>query len=518
MDCLAWGVLKGRRCSSCCVWRHNYPGEHECAGCGRILALNNRYCRLCWQQARIEAKTAGELPRGAVSVLETGNRLRGHQLFFDRMKLRRPEPPPRRYGRRRGAPPKPPPVPVGRPAPGPVQLTLFDARRDFTRFNEAERADPDNPWLRWAIYLAHRLGEARGWGRGIRFAVRRGLVILLSQHADGDVVRYTEMVPALRRLGISSERVADVLTEMGILVDDRRSSFEDWLERKLDGLASGIRRDVETWQRTLRDGGPRTRPRTIGTVWNHMNNARPVLLEWSVRYDHLREVTRDDVLAALEGLHGVRRGNTLVALRSLFAFCKKIGTIFRNPASRIKVGQHAYGVLQPLSPDDVDQAVAVATTPASRLILALAAVHAARSKEIRELRLDDVELGDRKLVVAGRVRPLDDLTHRLLRDWLDYRRGRWPNTANPHLIINQHTATETGPVSTLWPIGKIALRGHTATLERLRVDRQLEEALTHGPDPLHLAAVFGLDEKTAIRYAASARQLLETEIECDTAG
>ena len=55
-----------------------------------------------------------------------------------------------------------------------------------------------------------------------------------------------------------------------------------------------------------------------------------------------------------------------------------------------------------------------------------------------------------------------------------------------------------------------------ATLERLRVDRQLEEALTHGPDPLHLAVVFGLDEKTAIRYATAARQLLETPIESTT--
>jgi hypothetical protein len=36
--------------------------------------------------------------------------------------------------------------------------------------------------------------------------------------------------------------------------------------------------------------------------------------------------------------------------------------------------------------------------------------------------------------------------------------------------------------------------GQAATLERLRVDRQLEEALTHGPDPLHLAAVFGIDQ------------------------
>jgi hypothetical protein len=53
-------------------------------------------------------------------------------------------------------------------------------------------------------------------------------------------------------------------------------------------------------------------------------------------------------------------------------------------------------------------------------------------------------------------------------------------------------------------------RGLTATLERLRVDRQLEEALTCGADPLHLASMFGIDDTTAIKYAAIARQLLDT--------
>jgi hypothetical protein len=99
---------------------------------------------------------------------------------------------------------------------------------------------------------------------------------------------------------------------------------------------------------------------------------------------------------------------------------------------------------------------------------------------------------------------------------LDYRRTRWPNTANPHLLISQQTAFENGPVGQRWA-AEIGWR-QAATLERLRVDRQLEEALTHGPDPLHLAVVFDIDEKTAIRYAATARQLLETRIERDTPG
>ncbi len=54
------------------------------------------------------------------------------------------------------------------------------------------------------------------------------------------------------------------------------------------------------------------------------------------------------------------------------------------------------------------------------------------------------------------------------------------------------------------------LQGHTATFERLRVDRQLEEALAHRADPMPLAVVVGLDEKTALHYASTARQLLET--------
>jgi hypothetical protein len=123
----------------------------------------------------------------------------------------------------------------------------------------------------------------------------------------------------------------------------------------------GIRRGVETWQRVLRDGGPRARARDIATVCSYLNHVRSALLDWSTRYDHLREVTRGDVLAVLDDLHGSQRINTLVALRSLFAFCKKTATIFRNPTSRIKVGQREYGVIQPLGPAEVEQAVTVAS-------------------------------------------------------------------------------------------------------------------------------------------------------------
>ena len=464
-----------------------------------MLAVKDGHCRLCWQQARRESQLAGGLRRGAVSVLQAGP-LRCHQLFSGRMKGRR------------GAPRKPPPAPASCPAVRWLQPGLSGAGKDFTRSGEDNDAGLHNPWLIWAIYLARRRGEARGRERGIRLGVRRALIIVLSGHAAGDTLCYWQIFPALRARDISAGRAAEVLQEMGVLVDDRRPSFEGWLERKLEGLADGIGREAGSWLRTMRDGGPRSRARSPETVWGHMNNVRPALLDWSQRYDHLREVTRDDIQAILDDLHGTRRSSFLVSLRSLFAFCKKNGMVFRNPASGIKVGQHPYGIAQPLGQADVDHAAGAAATPTARLVLVLAAVHAARTGAIRAAQLDDVDLGNRRLIIAGRVRPIDEFTRQILLDWLGCRRTRWPDTANPHLLINQHSAMGTGPVSTIY-FAKTKLRGQAATLERLRVDRQLEEALAHGPDPLHLAAVFGLDPKTAIRYAENARLLLTTGAE-----
>ncbi|ONK15570.1 hypothetical protein [Streptomyces sp. MP131-18] len=107
-------------------------------------------------------------------------------------------------------------------------------------------------------------------------------------------------------------------------------------------------------------------------------------------------------------------------------------------------------MLQPLLPEQVERSVAAAMTPAARLVLVLAAIHAARVAQIAAFMLDDVVLGNRRLTVAGRARPLDDLTLKLLIDWLDHRRRRWPSTANLHLLINNQTANTTGRAGNHW--------------------------------------------------------------------
>jgi integrase len=512
-DCLAWGLVVNRRCSACSRFAQQHPVD-RCTGCSRPQPVHKQYCRLCWSQARLEA-TATPAPVTAEACLP---RVNCHQLCFAHMnprcgrdkKLRQV----RQHGQI-GRPRKPAPPVAGRPRLVGAQLPLFVMARDFSGFTR-ERANLSNPWLAWARHVAHRHGEARGWVARVRGDVDDALIILLSEHAEGQKVSYGEMFPALRARGLSTERTVEILQMLELFVDDRRPPFEDWLGRKLDGLAPGIRREAEHWTKTLHDGGPRSSARAENTVYNYLNGIRPILAAWSTRNEHLREVTRDDVLAALKSLHGEQRRTTLVALRSLFAHAKKTKAIFRNPTSRIKVGQQESGVLQPLRPEHLKQTTQAAVTPATRVLVALAGVHAARVGTVLAMRLDDVDFGNRRLIIAGRSRPLDDLTYQVLLDWLRYRRERWPNTANPHLVINKHTALETKAANGKW--ASYLLNKQTAPLERLRIDRQLEEALAHGPDPLHLAVVFGLDAKTAIRYASSARQLLSAEIECDTSG
>ena len=335
---------------------------------------------------------------------------------------------------------------------------------------------------------------------------------MLEDYQEGGDVAWSRALPSLRARHLCAGHVAEVLRQAGVLDDDRRPAFDAWLDRKLDGVTGGIRRDAERWLRTLKDGGPRSRPRSIATVHSHLGKALPALLDWSARYHHLREVTRDDIQDHVRHLHGSQRHNALVALRSLFGFCLSAGVVFRNPARGVKVGRRpSFTVLQPLGQDDIDDAVAAAATPAARLIVALAGVHAARSSTICALLLSDADPGSGRLLLGGRTRPLDDLTAHLLRTWLEARHARWPGTANPHLLINAQTALSTGPASRTWACS--ALRGHAATIEALRVDRQLEEAIATGADPLHLAATFGLDPGTAVRYASSARQLLQTTAE-----
>lgn len=509
-ECLAFGLTY---CQGVCLACYNFSARYRehagrCGACRRQLPLKDGYCRLCWCQARHDRDAAATDARSAVVLAPWLARVRHHQLFFAGMERRRatPRTTPRRYGAK-GRPLKPPPPAAGRPASRSTQLALFVPGRDYrkVRFDLRRGGPPGNPWLAWALHLAHITAEARGWQPCTRRAMQRVLVSLLAGHRDGEAIAASAVHAVAIRHSLASQSAIEILAIMGVLTDDRPDLFTSWLDAKLAGLAAGLASEARRWALTLHNGGPRTRPRAPETARSYLRAARPALLAWSARYDHLREVTRGDVLAHVAGLYGHERQSAVSALRSLFTWAKKTGAVFRNPATGIKLGKHDLPVWQPLAAAQLADAVTAATTPQARVCVVLAAVHAARPGAIRALRLDEVDLASRRLRLAGTARPMGELTAKVLREWLEYRQRRWPHTANPHLLVSRESALHHGPVSGTWILN---LRGLPATLERLRIDCQLTEAMATGFDPLHLAQVFGISEQAAIRYAVNAQHLL----------
>lgn len=521
--CLAWGSgFNGGLCRACYDFAYRWP-VGDCGACGRRLPVKKCFCRLCWCQARLDRSHALGGATGTYTLLLPYVRLVQHQqLFLANMPAPRDligKRDQRRHGVGHGAPGitrKPAPPVVGLPPVAWLQPALVDPERRYHRRHDL-RTNPtlDNPWLGRALHLAHAYAQARGIDAEVERAINRALVMLLAEHAAGDTIRYSDIHRALRRHGSSALHVAYVLADMGVLADDRQRAFDSWIRRRLSRLAPAIARHVQMWGTVLLDGDDRVQRRSESTVRGYVTSLSPVLADWSARYEHLREIMRDDVTEQINLRSGTRRRDLMLAMRSLFRWAKKNGIIFRDPTSRIRLPRPSSPLPQPLTADKMAPVIQAASRPHLRLAVVLAAVHAAQLGDIINLQVSDVDIGDRLLTIAGRTRPMDELTRRALEDWLDYRRGRWPNTANPHLLVSARSAVGLGPVSRSW-LG-LTFRGLPATLDQLRIDRCLDEAIVSGADPLHVALVLNLCETTAIRYAAAARQILATGVETQAA-
>ena len=161
----------------------------------------------------------------------------------------------------------------------------------------------------------------------------------------------------------------------------------------------------------LLDGGTRARPRSHASIYVYFTAVQPLIQRWSADRGHLREVTAADVKAVLDPLHGHQLRTTIAAVRSLFRFAKKRGLIFANPAAGLKAGDPG-GSLLPMTDAEIRAVEQAATSPAQRLIVALAAVHAARWAAIRDLTLDDLDLPNRRITIGGHPQRLGELTCR----------------------------------------------------------------------------------------------------------
>jgi integrase len=366
--------------------------------------------------------------------------------------------------------------------------------------------DTDDPALRAAVAHAQQLGEAHGWNRSTTRLVLDGLVAVLAHRPDGKLVTLAEIRTRTPRHA-SNPRVAEVLAELGLLdtCGDASQGARSWINRRVAELPTGFAEVVRAWLLVLLDGDARTRPRAPGSLYVYLGALTPILDQWAPAREHLREITTDDIATALEPLRGWPRRNAITALRSLFRFAKRRGLVFTNPTTRVTL-EPISPALIPLTDNEIRTIEQAAANPAQRLIVVFAAVHAARPGQIRRLTLDDVDLPNQRISLAGHPQRLADLTCQVLRAWLEHRRATWPHTPNLHLLISARTALSVDPVSQGYL--NFHLGRHGVSVDRIRKDRILHEALTTGADPLHLALVFNLSDTTASRYAAIAEHLL----------
>ncbi|MGI5380579.1 hypothetical protein ACQEV2_41500 [Streptomyces sp. CA-251387] len=367
----------------------------------------------------------------------------------------------------------------------------------------------DNPALRSAAAHAQQLGETNGWSPSLVRCAMDGLMAVLEDRPPGEPVRITEIRTRIPRHA-SSYRVAEVLADLDLLDDDSALTIRSWVDHRTSELPADFASDVRAWLLVLLDGDSRARPRSHTCLYVYFGRVRPLLENWAATRGHLREITVADVTTALAPLRGWQRRNAISGLRSLFRFAKKRGLIFANPTTRLKAEEIERNLL-PMTDAEVLAVERTAVTPAQRLIVALAAVHAARATAIRHLTLNDLDLPNHRIAIAGHAQRLGELPHQTLLAWLDERRTLWPKTPNRHVLINAKTALGTRPVSAEYLKRHLLHQG--IYLERIRGDRVLHEALTVGADPLHLALVFNLSHTTASRYATIAQDLLDDQIE-----
>jgi len=362
----------------------------------------------------------------------------------------------------------------------------------------------DIPALRAAAGRAGELGEAHGWSRSTVLSAIDGLTVLLDGRAGGERVALTEVRARIPRHA-SAPRIAEVLSGLGMLEDDSVPAIRPWIDRRTGELPPGFAEAVRAWLLALLDGDTRARPRSHATLYRYFTAVRPLIEHWSAERGHLREVTAQDIRAAMGKLRGHRLRTTTAAVRSLFRFAKKRGLVFTDPAQRLKADSPGPSLL-PMDDAEIRAVEQAVTTPAQRLIVTLAAVHAARWPAIRDLTLDDLDLPNRRITIAGHSQRLGEITYRVLRAWMDHRRATWPRSPNRHVLLSGETAHGTGPVS--WRYLDWNLHRHGISIERIRRDRVLHEALTARADPLHLTMVFGISQTTAGRYALIACDLL----------
>ena len=376
------------------------------------------------------------------------------------------------------------------------QLVLFTWLRVLSDEIVATLAPPPIPHLDQALrHAVDAHGDQHGWTKDIRDRTRRCIRILLSlQDTPGAAITTGETKQLIHLHSASVRPTEEVLESVGMLINNEPPLLEPWFERQVDDLPEAMRSELREWFHVLRDGSasaPRRKPRHPGTVRNSVSGVIPSARLWARNgHDSLREIARDDIV---EALAASSLGTApLTALRSLFGLLKARKITFVDPTVRLRHEPPNREQPMPIDLTPILEALNSAD-PACSAMTALAAFHALRTSQLRQIQLIDIR--DGRLHLADHSMLLADPVREHIDRCLTHRTQRWPHTINPHLFIHSRTAPRTSAATTDWVVATIGM-----SPQKIREDRILHEVIATGGDARRLCDLFAISNQTAQRY------------------
>ncbi len=507
--CLAWGNDQRKICTLCWSWSRNH-GVGQCRRCCRTLPLDQELCRFC---RLVLAETSTDLSGAA---LVGGDQLWLGGPFALQLSTANAEPSTRSQGRHAAKRRQARRVarlaqPLSMHLVDPAQGVLFDAAiRDWRRLTEADLPRLTDSAAALAADF-NRYVTDRGWKiEDVRGSIRVLRILVAHLGADAPIREVDVRALAASSSNHQGARVIDYLRRQGLLVSDQAVDADLARARSIAASLTPKFADMTSaWIDVLTGQGSRP-SRTVSNarIYGYIQAVVPILRQWSAAgVGDLREITKDDIEAALQPLEGSAARSVHVGLRSLFRALKRERLIFRDPARKVilKISRR---LPASLPTDQLRGLLDHIPDTRSRLIVALIAIHALRPGELRTLLLDDLDRSLGRLSVRRQGRPdhvvfLEEITLNLATAWVCERSRQWSRTTNPHLFVTRQTAaSDHNP-----PLSDCAIRRPFSRLGlkpgQLREDRLLDEA-KETADPVHLMRVFGVSSATAIRYVAAA--------------
>jgi site-specific recombinase XerD len=375
----------------------------------------------------------------------------------------------------------------------------------------ARLADPPA----WLAGFAEHAAARHSVGRTSLMISRLGRLLAETGTVTPQAILDKARQPGRQSPGPLARALEDFFTDAGLAFPSDHGALRESArrQRRIEQTPEPLRPAVARWadhmiaaqQRARRAG---TRPRAGRTLIDELTVLRALACfltaergkaDWAL-------VQASDLEAFL-ALRPASRGRRLTILRSFFRWARASRLVLASPAARLPAARHA-GYRCPSLPVAEQRrlfrrwAAGPDVHPHEALAGLLALLHAAPSRELRNLQVTDIDAEARMLRLGRRPHPvpLDPVTWEALQRCLDHREQL--RTLNPHVIVTAHTRTRRTPASDGYLVRIMDAAGVTS--RTLRATRLID--LVASLDPKLVCEALGMDPAGVLPYAADTVQ------------